>query len=270
MSSHPRRTPENDALHRACALLHEELARLLVERTTLLEVVAAELEARYRVAVGALQIEVLEAECAARRLRRKLELLRAELNRGAAPDLAEVEAQLEAEFAEWRGRMRVETARLAAARERLCAPRLSPELAREAHALFRRLARRCHPDANPAGGEAARALWLQASAAYAAGDVESLRALSLLADDVPELSDAADAGGVRERRDLLKAAVARLVAELDEIGARFPFSHRDRLDDPAWVEAERMVLVARRDALADERALLTAAVAQTLAEVDDA
>jgi len=265
MTTLPQRTPENDALHRECALLHEELARLLVERTTLLELTGPALEARYRLELGALQLTVLEAECGVRRLRRKLELLRAALNRGAIPDLAAVSAQLDAELIEWQARLRAETARLEAARLWAAAPLLGVAEARELQELFRRLAKRCHPDASPEGGAAANALWLQASAAYAAGDLEGLRALALLADDLPAAGSLAE--GVRERRDALKAAVARLVAELAEIGLRFPFTLRDLLDDPARVEAERQTLTARHDALAAERVLLEVTLHAIVGEV---
>src|SRR5690625_5862082 len=105
MTTLPQRTPENDALHRECALLHEELARLLVERTTLLELTGPALEARYRLELGALQLTVLEAECGVRRLRRKLELLRAALNRGATPDLAAVGPHLVAELTDGQARL---------------------------------------------------------------------------------------------------------------------------------------------------------------------
>lgn len=259
----PQPAPERGALQRECALLREELARLLVERAHLLGVTGPELEARYRAALGALQLEVLEAECAGRRLRRKLALLRASLNRGAVPDLAAVEAKLDAELADWRQALRDEALRLEEARARLAAPPLGAEAGRELRALFRALARRCHPDANPDGGDDARALWLQASAAYAAGDLDSLRAMTLVADEIPTQGDAT-AAGARERSRALRAAIARLAAEVEAIRESFPFSIRERLEDPDGLAADRASLLARRDALADGRVMLEAAVAHTL------
>ncbi len=265
----PQRTPENETLRRECALLRGELARLLVERTRMLEVVAPELEARYRAALGTLQLALLEAECGVRRLRRKLELLRAALNRGVMPDLEAVDAQLDAELGEWQLLLRTEAAKLEAARTRLTAPLLGATNLRELQSLFRGLAKRCHPDANPAGGHAGHALWLQASAAYAAGDLDALRAFALLADDLPDdLPQTADgsAAGARARREAFKVSISGLLAELDAIGKRFPFSFRARLDDPEWLAEERAGLAVRRDMLADERVLLEAAVTHTLAE----
>ena len=268
MTKLPQQTPENRRLRHECLLLHEELGRLLAERATRLEVVGPALEARYRLAVGTLQLEVLQAECDTRRLRRMLELIQAAINRGAVPDLPEMDAILDAEFAEWQARIGAETARLYAAQAWSRAMPLPPEQVRELQTLFRQLAKRCHPDANPAGGEEARALWLRISAAYAAGDLDALRALALLADGLPH-----DAGpgadGVRERRDRLRAAVTRLVAELAALETQFPFTLRERLDDPEWMQAQRDTLAARRDQLADERLLLEAAIAQRLAEQRD-
>ena len=264
----PQQTPENRRLRHECTLLHEELGRLLAERATRIEVVGPALEARYRIAVGALQLEVLRAECDTRRLRRMLELIQAAINRGTLPDIPEMDATLNAEFAEWQARIGAETARLRAAQLWAHAVPLPPEQVRELQTLFRQLAKRCHPDANPTGGEDARVLWLRISAAYAAGELDALRALALLADDLPRETEPT-ANAVRERRDRLQAVVTRLVTELAALETQFPFTLRERLDDPEWIQAQRDTLAARRDQLADERLLLEAAIAQRLAEQRD-
>lgn len=62
----PRQTPENEALRLECAALAETFTELLAERETLAHVVRPDLEAEYRLKLGALQVEVLAAECEVR------------------------------------------------------------------------------------------------------------------------------------------------------------------------------------------------------------
>ncbi len=258
----PQRDAETEALERECELLRDELARLLVERARLLEVVAPALEARYYLRLGALQLEVLRLECEVRRLRRKLELMWEALNHDRTPDPRAIEVRLDDELADWRVRLAQESAKLNWARERFAAPlSMSAADSRELLRLFRALAKRCHPDANPEGGDRARQLWHQASDAYARRDLESLRALALLADglaDPEPLNDVASA--LRQRRDALQTAIAQLLAEIEEIQRRFPFTIRQMIDDPEWVAGKRAELEQKRAALTEERLRLIAAL----------
>lgn len=261
-----RLNPESESLRRSCLVLADELARLLADREVLLGVVGPDLEAEYRVAVGDLQLELLAQECAVRRLRRKLELLRAALNQGTRPDERKVEATLDAEFAVWQAQLERERAAVRVAGARLAAPRLGPKESVELRSVFRRLARRCHPDANPLAGPAEAALWTRASQAYAAGDLDELRALELLADAAPELPASSAVGELRARCDALRAAVERLLAELAAMRERFPFHLQASLQDPEWIAGRRAEIAVRRDTLADQRQWLEAALTQIQAE----
>lgn len=268
-SPHPERTREREALHVACRALRDELARLVADRDHLLHVVAPNLEAEYRLLLGAAQLELLEVECAVRRLRRMLELVRAAAAREVAANLAEIERRLDAEMLAWQARLAAERRALSAAVAHVEAEVLTDAEGRELHALYRQLAKRLHPDVNPAGGEATRALWLRAATAYRAANLPEMRATSLLADarsddvdDVPAL--AGDA--LRERHDALRVAIAAHRAAIDAAMGRFPLDLMDRLADPAWVAARQAELAARRDELADQRQLLEAALAHLLPE----
>lgn len=255
----------DEGLRREHDALADELAQLLADRETLLHVHAPALEAEYRLQVGSWQLEVLRAECETRRLQRRIELFQAARNRGEPPDPDAVERVLDREFAAWLGRVDAERHSLERARSWADLPRLSADESRELRALFRALAKRLHPDANPEGGADAGTLWLRASAAYRLGRLDELRALALLADSAaPEGPFTGSA--LAERRDLLRAAVERLLAEIAAIRERFPFTLEAELADPGWVERRRAELTARRDELADRRQLLEAAFAQSFPE----
>lgn len=264
----PQPTPENQALRREVADLTDRLAGLLAEREALTNGVGRGLEADYRLKLGALQLEVVTAECMVRRLRRKLELIQAALNHGEAPDPEAIELRLDEELAAWEARVDAAREALKQARRWVRLPTLSVDDARDLRTLYRRLAKRLHPDVNPGGGETAARLWLQAGAAYRMGDLGELRALALLADRMtrPELPVG---NALIERRDALRAAVTRLLEEVTTIQQRFPFTLRDHLADPAWVAARQAELTARRDELADRQRLIEAALAGLLPGATD-
>jgi hypothetical protein len=263
----PQWTPSYGALDGECRILLEELARLIEERTARLEVEGPRLEARWLLAVGGHHLRVLQAECAVRRLRRKTELLRAAIYRAEALDLTVVESRLDAEMARWEASIQEEAHRLQLAREWVSAPLLSLTETQELRRLFRQLARSCHPDANPSGGPRAEEFWLRASRAYAAGDLDELRALALLADVLPESLAAAD--GIRERRDALKTAVLRMIDEIAALDSQYPFTLRARLEDEAGLAWERDALQQKLATLADECLLLETVVAHLLEEPED-
>ena len=131
------------------------------------------------VKIGCWEQELLEAELAGRRARRRLALAQAEANRGQAIELAHIDSQLDIELADWQAK--AEAARLAyeaALKQRLGTQRLSHTDAKEVRHLYRTLVKRLHPDVCH-GGEREAALFKMAQAAYANGDVEALRSLEV-------------------------------------------------------------------------------------------
>lgn len=89
---------------------------------------------------------------------------------------------------------------------------------------------------------------------------------ALLADDLPSSAEPLVGNALRERRDALDAAIARLHADGAAIRRDFPFTLEAELADPAWVAARQAEIAARCNSLADQRLLLEAVLAQTLRE----
>ena len=196
----------------------EMLAR--IDHITLQEL--PQIRVDYAVKIGCWEQELLEAELAGRRARRRLALAQAAANRGQQIDLSPIDAQLDAELADWQAK--VEAARLsyeAALKARLEGRPLSRADAREVKSLYRTLVKRLHPDVCR-GGEREAALFKMAQAAYAKGDIDALRSLEVAtrhmdpaSDDLDESCDASELehelelvrieeGVVRERLEQLE------------------------------------------------------------------
>ena len=164
-----------DEIRAVRASIVEMLAR--IDHITLQELPQIRID--YAVKIGCWEQELLEAELAGRRARRRLALAQAEANRGQAIELAHIDSQLDIELADWQAK--AEAARLAyeaALKQRLGTQRLSHTDAKEVRHLYRTLVKRLHPDVCHGGAREA-ALFKMAQAAYANGDVEALRSLEV-------------------------------------------------------------------------------------------
>ena len=121
-------------------------------------------------------MQALQAETAARRAKRKLEMAQAAVNQGKLPEWDEIEGHLELEFLAWRQRVREAMETLTTAEERM-KHLLSPEADRELKKLYYALVKKLHSDPNPQLSDDQRRLWHRVQAAYEdSGTEESARA----------------------------------------------------------------------------------------------
>ena len=256
------------ALEGEIDLLREDLAELLAREHDLRHIVAPNLLALYQQKLGPWELQCLRAQAAAARARRKLELARAALNRGQAPDWKEVEAKLEEEHLTWQQRLKEAAQRLEAAGRQMD-NLLSDLEGRELKKLYRALIKRLHPDLNPVLDEARQRLWRRVQDAYARADLEELRAVTaLLAERLPTGGSVAPGTLLEtlcQERDALARHVAELEGRIDALEARPPFTLQDHLADDAWVEARRTEIEARTAGFAAQEAASNATL-QTLTD----
>ena len=197
----------------------EMLAR--IDHITLQEL--PQIRVDYAVKIGCWEQELLEAELAGRRARRRLALAQAAANRGQQIDLSPIDAQLDAELADWQAK--VEAARLsyeAALKARLEGRPLSRADAREVKSLYRTLVKRLHPDVCH-GGEREAAMFKMAQAAYAKGDIDALRSLEVAtrhmdpaSDDLDESCDASELEHELELARIEEGVVRERLEQLEE------------------------------------------------------
>ncbi len=233
-------SPEIQRLEADCQLLREEVARLLAEAHDLINVVKPNLLAIYQMKLGAWELKRLRLECDIGRLKRKISMIQASINRGERMHEAELEGQLDLEFIDWRTRVAEAVAALDAAKERMDHP-MAPNAAQELRDLYRAFVKRLHPDLRPDLTERERQLWYRVQEAYDRADIEELRALALIEPSTAVRRSTALEDLTRER-DSLREHAKRLIGELADVEAQPPYTLRKQLADETWINDTRAAI----------------------------
>ncbi len=249
----------------------EASRRSLIGRSTRLRVAIAEtlahieevrqqeipqIKADYATKIGVWNARLITAQLAARRAKRRCALARVFSNQGRTVNATHITRQLDEEFAEWKQRVAQETTRLRHLLKWRGGMRpMNPAKANELNKLFRRLARRFHPDLYP-GDEERADYYATAQNALACGDLEVLRALDVatahMADGVDYSRLTVDE--LMVECELLEDHLASCKAKLAEMTSTEPYTLRDKLADPEWVSATVDGLRTRVEAFEREQA----------------
>ena len=250
---------EHLALKARYEALRAELAILLAERIDLVGVLIPNLEATYAVRLGDLELALLKLDLETRGMKRAIELIQADLNRGETPDLDRIESQIQGELADWTRKINEKAAHLREAAQMLATPMPAGEWA-DIQRLFRRLARRLHPDVNPSLTPDEIALWHRVRDAYERRDLGELQALDLVVEEAPPAQDDVSARDLLKRRcDELTAKIHEEIRRTEQVKASHGYEKLLLVKNEEWVTARRAELdgkivkaTAWRDALAAE------------------
>ncbi len=222
-----------------CQDLASELGNLVLQHDTLVHGTIPTLEADYLNKVGGTRVHLLEIQVENQRLKRFIEAVQACRNRGQEPHLELIEQRLELELRSWTQKVEQHRREVQLARQAM-SRLLEPGQVQKIRALYRELVKLLHPDLNPPTSERAR-LWLQVQDAYQGKDVQGLRILVGLArrlGDAAPWDQTSALDQLRQQRDHLQAQVQTLAERLQQLKNSFPYNHRDKLEDPNWVEEQ--------------------------------
>ena len=106
------------------------------------------MEALYNTRIGVYKLELLKMQLHIKALKRKLELVRACINKNEKPDFAEIELIIAGELANVEESIMAESLKINESKN-LLSNLDSPQRSAELRTLFRSLAKNLHPDVNP-------------------------------------------------------------------------------------------------------------------------
>ena len=238
--------PGFEELKAAVDQLRTELSMLHLEHDELLYVECKNIETAYMLAIGGLEYRAYELECAVLRLKRKAELIQAKKNRQEKIILSEIEECLHVEFAEYQDRLNELIEKMNKALEHDRRIPLSEEEIRELKKLYRSIVRALHPDFNPEQGEAKRRLFDNAVTAYKNGDIDGLRAISVMVTG--SVSPGEQPGSLSQllkEKERLSKLLQGAREKIAAIKSEYPYTVKSLLLDPEKVEARQVQLESR-------------------------
>jgi len=235
-------SPRKKQLKEEYERLQLEYAALVAERDELENSEGPRLTALYMEAVGQLQYEVLVLRYEIALLKQKRDLLQAYKNRGEKADLNYVDEQVEATAKTYNENIQREEEKIKQAKAYIEEQKEEEKKnqeneKRELRDLYRKLVHRLHPDLHPDQTEWEKELFLKVQDAYEKGDLEKLRELAqqLEAGMPADAVNNETTEEWEERVNQLKEEIAKIREEIEKILQEFPFTYRERLNNPEWI-----------------------------------
>ena len=239
-----------EALYRELCDLRSELASLFEELEFVNRVVIPRSQVNYLIKIGALRVELLQAQVNVLKTRRRIALLRSGKDEGdISPGV--VDNRIESEFADWDSRLAAEVSQIETAKARFSS--LAPaEDENEIRHVFSVLCRKFNPEINPDQSDEAKSFWPNVYSAYTEWDLFQLKALLLMSEDYPDSYDLpSNVSAMRENRSALKDKILRAKTRLQNAKSHPVFEWFSLLRDGERLGAEQNRL---RDEIARMRA----------------
>ena len=256
-------SPRKKQLKEKYERLQLEYAALVAERDELVNSEGPRLTALYMEAVGQLQYEELVLQYEIALLKQKRDLLQAYKNRGEKADLNYVNEQVEATAKTYNENIQREEEKIKQAKayieeQKEEEKKNQEDDKHELRNLYRKLVHRLHPDLHPEQTEWEKELFLKVQDAYEKGDLERLRELAqqLEAGMPADAVDNETTEEWEERVKQLKEEIVKIREELEKILQKFPFTYRERLNNPEWIAQTQDVLRKEIAELEKEKARL--------------
>ena len=235
--------PDFENLKNEVEKLRTELSMLLLERDELQFVICKNIETAYMLSLGSIEYKAYEAQCAALRLKRKIELIQAKKNRQEKIIISAIEETLDNEFAEYQKQLDEQIDKMNNALERSRSEILTDEENKELKKLYRQIVKSLHPDINPDVSSAQITLFENAVNAYKNGDLPTLRIIGSMVggDSLPEQHTDAMAQ-LAEEKKRLQSAVESVRDSIEKIKSEYPYTLKDIIDDEEKTEQKRLEL----------------------------
>lgn len=190
-----------------------------------------------------IEYKAYEAQCAALRLKRKIELIQAKKNRQEKVIISAIEETLDNEFAEYQKQLDEQIDKMNDALKRSKAGVLSDEDNKELKKLYRKIVKALHPDINPDVSEAQVQLFDNAVSAYKNGDLGTLRIIGEMVGNNPLPEQHKDAmTQLVEERERLEGLLKSIRESIENIKSEYPYTMKDILEDTEKTEQKKQEL----------------------------
>ena len=233
--------PKYEKMKKEVKQLKEDVANLYEEKDELIYHVCKNIEAEYMSKVGILEYKLYEFQCKILRIKRKIELYQAKINRQEEPNEEEIEKKLEQEYKEYEEKLKTMSDNIQILMERKNGSILDEENKVELKSTYRKLIKKLHPDLNKENSDKNKKLLLQVTKAYENGDLETLRNLELLCSEIVEKDEIEES----EMEELIKQKekytiiIKDLLKRIMKIKESFPYNKQEFLKSEALIQENK-------------------------------
>lgn len=235
----------NDEYKRLCEdieILRAELTDIILEKDELLMVECQNLKVKYCMTIGAYEYKVYQYYCDVERIKRKVELVQAKLNRNEVIFMPIIEAQLDKEYAEYEQKLEDMIQDINEADRLSKCEKMTEEESREFKKLYRYVVKKLHPDLNPNATKREIEMFQKAVDAYERGDIDGLRMVNLLAESIDEKLPIENSGSsldkLKKHKEELEHEIGVMRGSIERIKSEFPYNKKDILLDEEKLNAE--------------------------------
>jgi regulator of replication initiation timing len=178
---------------------------------------------------------LFEKQTEAARLKMKMNLIQAAINRNEQPDLKAIEQEIHVRLQNYYAQIQAQSAALDEAKKVL-SHLISEEETQKLKEIFRVLCKRLHPDLNPNQTEEEKELFIKVKAAYDLHRLGELQDILLYLDDSNKeklllISSIEKA----ERIKHLENQIISLKSKIDQLKQNFPFSIEELILDEDYI-----------------------------------
>lgn len=241
--------PEYDKLIKEIEQLKEQISELIETEHYLRFHECKLLQAKYMSEIGCLEYKVYEFDIKYRRLKRKVELYQACINKQEPINVQKIENQLDEEYKEYEDKIKKMYDEIQDSLKDLNATVLSENTSKEIKTLYRKLIKKLHPDLNPNYSEKDKNLLLQVEQAFQNGDFKTLKNIEILIEEI-DTNNEQELGELDELRNNKKKyaiMVEDLQMAIDKIKNEFPYNEIDFLSNPERIAIRQKELRATID-----------------------
>ena len=201
------------------------------------------LEAKYLGHFGYLYKLKLKLEIEIRRNKRKITLIQALINRNEKVDINKIEMILQEEMKEFEEELRQYQLKVDFSRQLLKSPIITDEELKEVKSIFRKLAKKLHPDINKNQNERSKNLWEQLQKAYQNNDLATLILLANIIDDEDYNVDNGNSlEKLKKDIQMLQEKINEIILNLEIVETIFPFNIQEKLEDVNWLDEEKSII----------------------------
>lgn len=235
--------PDFEKLKNEVEKMRTELSMLLLERDELQFVICKNIETEYMLKLGSIEYKAYEAQCAALRLKRKIELIQAKKNRQEKVIVSAIEETLDSEFAEYQKQLNEQIDKMNDALKRSKAEVLSDEDNKKLKKLYRKIVKALHPDINPDVSQAQVQLFDNAVQAYKNGDLNTLKIIGEMVGNSPLPEQHKNAlTQLNEEKERLQHLLKAIRDSIEQIKSEYPYTMKEIIEDEEKTEQKKKEL----------------------------